>query len=118
MKRLLAIALFAAIAVSSCGASLRMSATAPSQLNDGTCSVPALLSATPGSSCYVHFRYEGPTTGEDSVLTTVGTLVSVSRTVTPGSYRVIGWASNAGGQGCRDTIQSTVTAAPWRVTFQ
>lgn len=118
MRRLAFLCAAFALMLSSCGATLRMSATAPNQLNDGTCSVPALSAATPGSSCWMHFRYEGPATGEDSVLAVVGTLATVQRTVAPGTYRVIGWASNAGGAGCRDTISSNVLAAPWRVTFQ
>lgn len=116
-RTLLAIVLLAGVAFSSCGATLRLSATAPAQDNDGTCSTPALSSSPAGAARVVHFSWSGPAAGEDSILTTAGTPVTYSATVPPGVYTIRGWATGPGGVGCDTTIVRTVTAPPWRVRF-
>lgn len=119
MKRasLVLIAL-ALAAFTSCGATLRLSATAPTQDNDGTCTVPALSNSPAGAQRALHFSWSGPVSGEDSVATTAGSPVTYTRTVPPGVYTVRGWASGPGGVGCDTVIVVTVTAPPWRVAFR
>lgn len=107
----------AALELTSCAATLRMGATAPSQDNDGTCTSPVLVAA-PNAPRIVHFRWVGPVAGEDSVAVTSGQLATLQRNVTPGQYVVYGWASDAGGAGCVDSVRVTIKAAPWRVVMQ
>ena len=118
MRRVLLLVVLVSAAISSCGATLRLRATAPTADNDGSCGAPALFAAPAGAPRVVHFQWSGPAAGEDSVSTTAGTLVSIVRTVPPGTYTVRGWASDAGGAGCDTTLTVTVKAAPWRVAFQ
>ena len=82
MKRasLVLIAL-ALTAFTSCGATLRLSATAPTQDNDGTCTVPVLSNSPAGAQRALHFSWSGPVSGEDSVATTAGSPVTYTRTV-------------------------------------
>lgn len=113
---LLLVALFL-LALSSCSATLRVQATAPTADNDGTCAVPVLIAAGVGAPRMMHFQYAGAAAGEDSIATTAGTTVVFARSVPAGSYVVRAWASDAGGAGCRDSILVSLKAPPWRVVF-
>ncbi len=98
-------------------ATLRVSAVAPAQDNDGTCTNPVLI-AQPGAQRVVHFRWVGPVAGEDSVTVAGGAVAQLARNVTPGAYWVYGWASDAGGAGCIDSVRVVVKAPPHRIVFQ
>lgn len=116
MRRLLVLAVLAGLAVSSCGATLRLHATAPGWLNDGgTCATPILIPAPTGSSCVVHFAWTGPAAGQDSVATVAGAAVSLNVTAPAGTYSVRAWASSPWGVGCDTSATFTVGAAPWKV---
>ena len=118
MKRTTFLLLLALAGFTSCSATLRLSATAPTMDNEGTCAAPELYSAPNGLRRAVHFSWTGPVSGEDSVITTPGGLATISRPVPPGVYFVHGWASGAGGVGCDTALTVTVAAPPWRVAFQ
>lgn len=117
MKRLTVFGLLMLIALSSCSATLRVKATAPTNDNDGTCAAPVLYGTPVGTPRVVHFAWTGPAAGEDSITTTAGALVTYSRTVPPGMYTVRVWASDAGGVGCDTTTTTVVKAPPARPTL-
>lgn len=118
MRRLALLVLLALVALSSCAATLRVTASAPTFDNDGTCGSPVLLPATAGAPRVLHFQWSGPASGEDSVATIVGAPVTFSRNVPAGTYTVRGWASSSGGAGCDTTVSRTLVVPPWRVVFQ
>jgi len=119
MKRLaLLLVALALLAFSSCAATLRVTATAPAQDNDGTCTAPVLSASPAGAARVVHLAWTGPSTGEDSVTTTAGSPVTYSASVRPGTYSVRVWASGAGGIGCDTTVTALVTAPPWKVSVR
>lgn len=118
MRRAIALTAFLLFALSSCGASLRLSATAPVLDNDGTCASPVLSQSPAGGLRKVYFSWAGPVTGQDSVATVVGGLATITVAVPPGLYTCRAWAWGPGGIGCDTTITRLVTAPPWRVAFQ
>lgn len=121
MRRFVGLLMLGFVIMSGCGATLTMRATAPTQLNDAlSCTVPAILSAAPeGSVCTMHFVWTGPSSGEDSVATTIGSPVSLSRQVQPGTYTVRAWPTNLLGglynAGCDTTITKVVGGPPQRL---
>lgn len=121
MRRFMVVLLAMLVMGGGCGATLTMRATAPTSLNDAvSCTVTPVLSSAPaGSACVVHFAWSGPSSGEDSVATTVGTPVTLTKTVQPGTYTIRGWASNTlGGAyavGCDTTVTKIVGGPPARV---
>lgn len=117
-RRALALCGLLLLALSCSSATLRMRATAPTQDNDGTCAVPVLIAQPAGVARVVHFRWTGPSAGEDSVATTGGALVTLSRQVTPGAYWVYAWASDSGGVGCADSLRLVVKSPPWKPVLQ
>jgi len=117
VKKLTASCLLLLIALSSCSATLRVKATAPTNDNDGTCAGPVLVAMPAGTPRVMHFAWAGPVSGEDSISTTAGTLVTFSRGVPPGIYTVRTWASDAGGVGCDTTATFVVKAPPARPTL-
>lgn len=95
---------------------LNMRCNAPTQNNDGgTCDAPSLVPRVAADSLWIHFRWSGPSTGEDSVWVAPGASVSLPKTVLPGSYVVSSWPSDHTGIGCVVSIQKVVTAKPWKV---
>ena len=96
----------------SCGATLKLSATAPTQYNDGTCTLPLLIPTAASNPVRVHFAWIGPSSGEDSVSTTAGSPVSIQKQVPAGTYTVRAWATDAGGIGCDTTITVVLKAPP------
>ena len=118
MRRLLLAALVLAGALGSCSSTLRLTATAPAFDNDGLCSSPVLLAVGPLAPRMMHFRWNGPVVGEDSLAATAGNAVVFTRTVPPGLYTIVAWASDSGGAGCDTTITRRLKAAPWRVGIQ
>jgi hypothetical protein len=117
MRRLVLLILLLALALSSCGASLRLQATAPAQLNGGTCALPQ-LSVSPAWPMMLHFAWNGPAAGEDSVACSPGQLITWSRGVPAGSYTIRGWASNAYGSGCDTTINKVAGDPPGKPVLQ
>ena len=107
-----------ALALGSCASTMRLTATAPTQDNDGTCTVPVLLAANAGAARVVHFAWSGPEAGEDSVVTTVGAPVSLVRTIRPGTYTIRAWASSSAGVSCDTTLVRTYSSPPWRPVLQ
>lgn len=109
------------LTISACAATLTMQGTAPTQLNDAiSCSATPVLSDAPaGSAVTVHFRWVGPSSGEDSLATTIGTPVTMTRSVKPGSYLVYAWASNILGgaynAGCDTSVVKVVGGKPGKV---
>lgn len=118
MRRISLAALALFVLVSSCAATLRVSGTAPTQVNDGACSSPVLL---PGSgSIVVHAQVVGRAL-EDSITTVVGAPFAFAWTVPAGVYQVRSWASPVGIPalaGCDTTITANAAAPPWRVRIQ
>jgi hypothetical protein len=103
---------------SSCGATLTVRYTAPSQLNGGTCAVRA-LSPSPAWPMMIHFAWSGPAAGEDSLTADPGQSGSWTRRNLPaGLYTVRGWPSNAYGVGCDTTITRTAGDPPAPVAIQ
>src|SRR5262245_36464168 len=100
MKRLL---LLIPLMLASCGATMRVNGHAPANDNNGTCAAPVLLT---NQSAFVvmHFQWQGPDAGEDSISVATGAAFSFSRSVRAGSYTIRAWASDAGGVGCDTTI--------------
>ena len=99
--------------LSSCAATLRVRATAPLEVNDGTCEAPVLYPAAAGAPLVLHLRWSGPASGEDSLTTQAGLTWDFSRgNLPPGAYTVTAWASNLGGAGCDTTITKEVVVRP------
>ena len=117
MRRLAILCAAVLVVLSSCGATLRMHATAPTFDNDGTCTSPVLIAAPVSIPRMLHFSWTGPLSGEDSVATSSGVLVTLTRTVPPGVYVVRAWASDAGGAGCDTSITTILKAPPWKVSL-
>lgn len=117
MKKPLLMSLILLAALTSCGATLRVKATAPTNDNDGSCAAPVLYAAPAAAPRVLHFAWTGPVSGEDSVTTTAGTLVTYTRGVPPGTYTVRAWASDAGGPGCDTTTVVVVKAPPAKPTL-
>lgn len=118
MRRVAYLAALVAVAVSSCSATLRMSAVAPAQDNDGTCVAPVLYPSPAGAMRVVHFQWTGPASGQDSVVVLAGSLATLTATVPPGTYNIRGWVSGPGGVGCDSTITRTASSPPWKPAFQ
>lgn len=90
------------ILLASCGATLSVRGTAPTMDNAGSCLFP-VLGARVGFTV-MHFAWQGAVAGEDSVITTAGTLVTFTKNGIPaGLYTIRAWASDSAGVGC-DTI--------------
>jgi hypothetical protein len=117
IRRLWIIVALAALMLTSCGASLRLQATAPAQLNGGTCALPQ-LSSSPAWPMMLHFAWSGPAAGEDSVPCNPGQLVTWSHGVPAGTYTIRGWASNAYGAGCDTTITKAAGDPPGKPVLQ
>ncbi len=117
MRKAILLAGLLLVALTSCSATLRVKATAPTNDNDGSCAAPVLYAVPAGTARVMHFAWTGPASGEDSVATTAGTLVTYSRGVPPGTYTVRTWASDAGGAGCDTTATVVVKAPPARPTL-
>ena len=63
MRRFLACLALAALAVTSCGAQLRLTATMPLYDNAGTCAAPVLMPASSSNRGSVTFSWTGPDVG-------------------------------------------------------
>lgn len=95
---------------------LNMHCTAPTSDNDGgTCDAPSLVSRAATDSLWIHFRWRGPSSGEDSLWVAPGASVSLLRTVPVGNYVVAAWPSDRNGIGCVSSIQKAVLLKPWKV---
>lgn len=96
---------------------LNMQCTAPTQDNDGgTCDTPRLVTRAATDSMWVHFRWSGPTAGEDSVRVAPGSVARLAPvTVPPGSYVVAAWPSDSFSVGCTVAITKVVRATLWKV---
>lgn len=112
MRFLLGGLLLALVAFSSCAATLTVRATAPIYDNAGTCTLP-LIGPRSGATV-MHFAWAGPVTGEDSVATSSGTLVTFTKQVPAGLYTIRAWASDSGGAGCDTTISRRFGGPPAR----
>ena len=113
MKRLLCLCSLSLVALGSCAATLTVRATAPLSDNLGTCSAPLLGPRT--GATVIHFEWQGPVSGVDSVLTTAGTQVTFTRNGIPaGTYTIRSWASDAGGAGCDTVITKRFGGPPWK----
>jgi hypothetical protein len=89
MKSLLAVVALAALLLTSCGATLTVRGTAPTQLNDGSCATPVLSPAS--SMMMVHAR--AGTSREDSVAVLPGNLFTFTWQVPAGGYPIRCWVS-------------------------
>jgi len=115
MRRFLFALLALGLIGSSCAATLRLSGTAPTQDNiSQSCSAP-ILTARGSAPVAVHFAWSGPVTGEDSLLTVTGALITFTRNLPAGSYLVRCWASDSGGVGCDTTLAVNLKGPPWKV---
>jgi hypothetical protein len=92
-----------------------MRATAPLLDNDSaSCTTLVPVAVPVGAPRVMHFAWSGPASGEDSVVTTAGTLIVMNRGVPAGTYVVRAWASDAGGPGCDTTTTIVAKAPPWK----
>ena len=115
-RKLLAVVSLGAVLLSSCAATLRLSATAPIQDDDrATCTATPILTARTGFT-RMHFAWVGAVSGQDSLTTTAGTLVNFVRTGIPaGLYTVRAWASDSAGVSCDTTITLQLGGPPAKV---
>jgi hypothetical protein len=113
MSRLKLCTLLALLLLTSCGATLRLSGTAPTQDNDGSCPVPVLVPNV-SASVWVHVAWVGASSGEDSMSVARSAPFIFTRSVQPGSYTIRAWASDAGGASCDTLIYLVLKSPPHR----
>jgi len=111
----LAILALAALAFTSCSATLRVGGTAPALDNAGTCASPVLATMPAGNLVTIHVQITGPAAREDSVRVVAGSPFLFAWSVPAGTYTVRAWPSDAGGAGCDTTTTATAKNPPWRV---
>ena len=92
MRTLIALVALAALILTSCGATLAVRGTAPTQLNDGTCTAPILSLAATLQMVHAQVLGRGL---EDSVLVMPGAAFAFSWAVPAGDYPVRVWATIA-----------------------
>ena len=119
-NRLLVSALLVLAALTSCAATMRLEATAPTQDNAAACGVAPVLGPSPtGTILTVWFSWSGPETGSASVTGLApGTVARLpQREVAPGTYTVRAWAvDQAGNISCDTTAAFTFKSNPYRVS--
>ena len=108
MKRLAFLSLLMLV---SCAATMRVTGTAPSKDNDGTCAAPALVTNV-STSVVVHFEWSGPESGQDSLSAATGSPFVFTRQTKAGTYNIRAWVSDVGGVGCDTTITRTYRSPP------
>jgi len=113
MRRLKLSAILATLLLTSCGATLRLSGTAPLEDNDGSCGARVLV-PNASSSVWIHAVWTGPEAGGDSTFVAKGSQFSFTRQVPSGTYTIRLWASDAGGVGCDTLVTRTYESAPDR----
>lgn len=118
MKLILWTAFALGLLLMSCSATMIVTATAPTHENSGTCLVPVLLPFGPSHPVTMHFAWSGPVSGEYSVQTIGGQVVTFSRQVPSGVYQIRGWASDTGGTSCDTTITRSFTSPPAKPNLQ
>lgn len=96
------------------GATLRVRATAPTTLNDGTCDAPIFSVAR--DSIWLVFDVQGR--APDSVRVAPGDSVTRAWTVAPGDYVVRCYARNSAGAGCKTSIVAAAPAPPASPSLQ
>lgn len=96
-------------------ATLRVTGTAPTQDNAGSCAAPVLEAMPAGNQVRVVVMVLGPVGFIDSVVVAPGAPFTFTRTVPSGTYTVRAWAVDAGGTGCDTTLTVTVKNPPARV---
>ena len=114
------LAALALLAVTSCSATLTVSATMPTLGDAGVCGA-SVLRDTLYAPLWLHVRYAGPRGAEvvrhDSLLSAPGAVALWQRTdLDAGIYEMTVWASNRAGAGCDSTYADTASARPSRVT--
>lgn len=100
-----------ALLVSSCAATLRIQATAPTLDNGAAdCADPLILGPTPAASIFtLWFSWTGPETGIASVGNLApGALAQVLRQVKAGAYTMRAWAVDQAGNTSCDTTATFV----------
>jgi len=115
MRALIASAALLGLVLSSCGATLLVRGTAPSQLNDATCAARVLSIAS--SLQWVHAQVVSRGL-EDSIAVMPGAVFAFSWQLPAGSYPVRVWASIAARPelvGCDTTATIEAPARPDRV---
>lgn len=118
MKILCTVAAMLFVTTSCAAATLRLTATAPTQDNAGSCLVPNLVPMGVNPALWMHFSWTGPQAGEDSVLVSPGAPVVYTRAgLLAGSYTVRAYAKDAGGAGCDTTITLLLKNPPWKPRF-
>jgi hypothetical protein len=113
MSRLKLCTLLALLLLTSCGATLRLSGTAPTQDNDGSCAARVLLPNV-SPSVWIHAAWTGPQAGGDSVFVAIGAPFSIVRQVPAGTYTVRLWASDVAGASCDTTVTRILKGPPDR----
>jgi hypothetical protein len=113
MDRLKLCTLLALLMLTSCGATLRLSGTAPTQDNNGSCSARVLLPNV-SPSVWIHAAWTGPSSGDDSVFVAIGTPFVIAKQVPAGTYMVRLWASDVAGAGCDTTVTRVLKGPPDR----
>jgi hypothetical protein len=102
----------AMLALSSCGATLRINGTAPTQLNDGTCAARILSAAS--SLQMIHARVVTRSL-EDSLAVMPGATWAFQWQTPAGSYPIMVWASLAAKPqevSCDTTVTRDAPAKP------
>jgi hypothetical protein len=119
MRRAIAVLVVVALLAGCRGGSeagtLRVTGSAPTQLNDGPCGAPVLLPAS--GQLVVHVQVIGRAL-EDSITTVPGGPFSFTWAIPAGTYTVRAWASIFGLPalpGCDTTVTKTVQAPPHTV---
>ena len=119
MRRLGATLLLLLILLASTSATLIVRATAPLFDNSAvSCLSTPILGARSGFTV-LHFAWSGPTAGEDSITTTAGSLVTLSRGGVPaGLYTIRSWASDSAGVGCDTSVVRRFGGPPHKPAVQ
>lgn len=121
MNRIGIVLLLALVMLSSCAATMRLQATAPTMDDDAVnhcVDAPILVPTPAGSILTVWFSWTGPETGQASVPNLMpGALAQIQRQTKAGTYNVTSWAVDQNGNtSCDTTATFTFKGNPHTVS--